>query len=45
MFVIFDWGFRLALVLPWVAVIVGALTLLVPVPRREAPTTHVRAAA
>jgi hypothetical protein len=33
MFIIFDWGFRLALVLPWLAIVISALALLVP--RRE----------
>jgi len=45
MFSVFDWGFRLALVLPWVAVIISALALLVPARQKEAPTTSVRAAA
>ena len=30
MFTIFDWGFRLALVLPWLAIIISVLALLVP---------------
>jgi hypothetical protein len=45
MFFLFDWGFRLALVLPWVAVIVGALSLLVPTRRRTAAAPQTRAAA
>jgi hypothetical protein len=44
MFTVFDWGFRLALVLPWVAVIFSALALLVP-QRKVAPTTSARLAA
>jgi hypothetical protein len=34
MFTLLDWGFRSALVLPWVAIIVSALMLLVPRPER-----------
>ena len=30
MFIVFDWGFRLALVLPWLAIVISALALLVP---------------
>ena len=45
MFTVFDWGFRLALVLPWVAVIVSALALFVPPRRKTARATNASAAA
>jgi len=45
MFTLFDWGFRLALVLPWVAIIVSALILLVPAKPKPVQTETTRAAA
>jgi hypothetical protein len=45
MFTLFDWGFRLALILPWVAIVISALSLLVPTRRKEELPVTRRAAA
>ncbi len=41
MYALFEWGFRLALVLPWAAVIMGALALLVGKAQRIASADQV----
>ena len=45
MFTDFDWGFRLALILPWAAIIVSALVLVVPTRKTAIRPRTTRAAA
>jgi hypothetical protein len=45
MFTLFEWGFRLAVLLPWIAVMVGIATLLMPRPQKSVTPASTQAAA